>query len=243
MSIRAMQWAWRQSTLSPSERLVLLALCDHAGEDGECWPTTGRLAEKCGLSKQSVQRHLTALADRRLIEKVERRKRADGGLGGWLYRVVFDDRVIVDDVSPWHSRGVTDDESREVSPVIPLRHVTDDESYTEPSVEPSEESSLVVEVVDEFEMFWARYPRRVAKPAAVRAWSKLSREDRVHVLDSIDAQVDYWARTVTDMRFIPHPATWLNQRRFDDELPTEMHNKPAPGMAMVRRLLNEVRDD
>jgi len=33
------------------------------------------------------------------------------------------------------------------------------------------------------------------------------------------AHRDHWARCRTEMRFIPHPTTWLNGERYDDELP------------------------
>lgn len=205
MSIRAMSWAWEQTTASPSERLVLLALCDHAGDDGTCWPTTGRLAEKCGMTKQTVKRHLTALDGRGLIVKLERRTRPDGGLGGWLYQIAYT------------VGGITDD-TREVSPMIPggyyqqcLGGITDDASYKEPSVEPSVEPSIRAH--DGFDLFWAAYPRKVAKPDAQKAWKQVTKK---HDPQVILAGLETYGFS-SDGRFVPYPATWLRRERWLDE--------------------------
>lgn len=76
----------------------------------------------------------------------------------------------------------------------------------EPSFESSEPSA--------FEIFWQAYPRKVGKPAAKKAWG------RVNVLsgDVLDG-LEHWKRSVQwqDTQFIPHPATFLNQRRWEDK--------------------------
>lgn len=46
---------------SGGELLCLLALADWAGEDGICWPSVPRIAEKCRLSDRQVQRVLAGL--------------------------------------------------------------------------------------------------------------------------------------------------------------------------------------
>ena len=74
---------------------------------------------------------------------------------------------------------------------------------------------------DTFTVFWTRYPRKVGKGAAARSWMKLGNagEDLDAILDQCERQCAIWATwTERDRRFIPHPATWLNQRRFEDDL-------------------------
>jgi len=73
----------------------------------------------------------------------------------------------------------------------------------------------------EFVRFWLVYPRHVAKKAALQAWGKLAPtpeqvEQLMVALDAAKRSGD-WLRE--GGRFIPHPATWLNGRRFEDELP------------------------
>ena len=77
MSVRAMAWAWRQQ-LSGPEKLVLMALADHADEDGICWPGNAHIARKCNLSQRSVQRHIKNLIDNGYMT-AHRRYRETGG--------------------------------------------------------------------------------------------------------------------------------------------------------------------
>ena len=68
-----------------------------------------------------------------------------------------------------------------------------------------------------FDQFWTSYPKKVGKEAAKKAF------DRVNVpvetlLAAIERQKcsDQWSRD--NGRYIPNPATWLNQGRWEDEL-------------------------
>lgn len=62
-----------------------------------------------------------------------------------------------------------------------------------------------------FDRFWNVYPRKVARPAARKAWSKLTLADREQATQGV--------RSFTfpeEEKFIPHPATWLNNQRWLD---------------------------
>lgn len=67
---------------------------------------------------------------------------------------------------------------------------------------------------DDFESWWKLYPRRVGKGAAAKAYAKIDIDHSR--LEDITRR---YAESVADTepRFIPHPATWLNERRFDDD--------------------------
>lgn len=67
-----------------------------------------------------------------------------------------------------------------------------------------------------FEQFWAVYPRKVARIAAIKAWNKIKPDDGLvrQMLETIG-----WQRATRQWRegFIPHPTTYLNQGRYLDE--------------------------
>ena len=69
-----------------------------------------------------------------------------------------------------------------------------------------------------FESFWSAYPRKVAKPAAIKAWkaAKIKGADLVAMIDDIRVKqnTDEWLKNKG--QFIPHPSTYLNQRRWED---------------------------
>lgn len=72
-----------------------------------------------------------------------------------------------------------------------------------------------------FNGFWAVYPRRVGKGAAERAWRALrpSPELVEQIVAAVRAQVRQGALGAGDPRYVPHPSTWLNGKRWLDEPP------------------------
>lgn len=67
-----------------------------------------------------------------------------------------------------------------------------------------------------FEQFWAIYPRKIAKKFARKSWERMSAAERQSALDAIPNHVRAWRGK--DTKYIPHPASWLNAGRWDDEL-------------------------
>ena len=69
---------------------------------------------------------------------------------------------------------------------------------------------------DGFLQFWAVYPRRVGRLAAIRAWNKARPDSALlaEILRAVGSQqrTDQWRRG-----YIPNPATWINQGRWEDE--------------------------
>lgn len=72
-------------------------------------------------------------------------------------------------------------------------------------------------IKEKFEIFWNLYPRKVGKDNAYKSWLKLSTEDQSKCIEviPIHSKQDQWAK---EKQFIPHPATWLNQGRWKDDI-------------------------
>lgn len=72
-----------------------------------------------------------------------------------------------------------------------------------------------------FDGFWSAYPRKKAKGAAIKAFARLRADDALQtaMLEAIARQSasDDWKRD--GGKWIPYPATWLNDRRWEDQLP------------------------
>lgn len=75
-----------------------------------------------------------------------------------------------------------------------------------------------------FELFWASYPRKVGKGAAEKSWLRIhpTQELIQAIILAIETQQQSEQWTKNNGEFIPHPATWLNQRRWEDEIRTEV---------------------
>lgn len=70
--------------------------------------------------------------------------------------------------------------------------------------------------------FWPAYPRQVGKGAALFSWLRLgaglSRDAEIELFNAIMDGLERWKSAHKDDEpdFIPHPSTWLNQRRWED---------------------------
>lgn len=75
---------------------------------------------------------------------------------------------------------------------------------------------------DDFEAFWKSYPNRKAKGNAFKAWEKARKAKTLPELDVILSAVEAQKKSHDWLkeggRYIPHPATWLNASRWDDEI-------------------------
>lgn len=84
---------------------------------------------------------------------------------------------------------------------------------------------------DLFPVFWKLYPNKVGKAAAQKAWAKLKVTDELFtvITDGLAKQVVSESWVKDGGKFIPHPSTWLNGKRWEDEvkLSNNVHQFPA----------------
>jgi hypothetical protein len=70
-----------------------------------------------------------------------------------------------------------------------------------------------------FDQFYEQYPRHIGRQKAHASWKALTGEEKEAALADLPRRKAAWDKAGTDHQFIPHPTTWLNQRRWTDELP------------------------
>jgi len=71
-----------------------------------------------------------------------------------------------------------------------------------------------------FDEFWKTYPKKVAKPAAMKAWRRINPNDETFrkIMESVKSQSVSADWTKDGGQYIPHPATYLNGRRWEDDV-------------------------
>lgn len=87
------------------------------------------------------------------------------------------------------------------------------------------EARLAAAVEKAFASFWQMYPRKVGKPMAFKAFNAVYREARASERNALYLKMMSALRAAKGTRgwtkdggeFIPHPTTWLHQRRWEDE--------------------------
>lgn len=107
-------------------------------------------------------------------------------------------------------------------------------------------SRAVNMIPDGFDEFWKAYPKKVAKQDAVRAFKKL--KPNAETVEAIIADVK--ARTShewngKELQYIPHPATYLRGKRWEDETEvTQIAGRSEPDPIVLtdeeERIIDEI---
>ena len=199
MSFQAIRAVLDRSEAKGSARLLLLILAEHLNQNTRrCDPSVATLAREGKTSRRTIPRLLAQLKAAGEIEI-----NAGGGRNHCnSYTITVaenpDKDVTVSEANP--DTRVT----RTIRNQKDISHSADDPAFT---------------------AFWSAYPRKVAKPAALKAWrSAKSRPPLADLLAALDRHKgsEQWQAA----RFVPHPATWINGQRWDDQLPTASEHKP-----------------
>lgn len=84
-----------------------------------------------------------------------------------------------------------------------------------------------------FAAFWSAYPKKTKKPAAQKAFDKIDEALLPDILKAIEGfkKTEQWLSD--EGKYIPHPATWLNDRRWEDELKVSVAYKPSIPIAAL----------
>ena len=83
-----------------------------------------------------------------------------------------------------------------------------------------------IQITSYFEKFWDKVPRKIAKKKCQKIYNNLVKSKEV-TEDELISGMERYAESVkdTDMPFICHATTWLNQGRWEDTIEIKVKNK------------------
>lgn len=95
-----------------------------------------------------------------------------------------------------------------------------------------------------FEDFWKAYPKKADKQKALEVWNKISPNDalRQTILAAIERQKasEQWQKDKG--QYIPLPTTWLNRKRWEDEITPFSSPQADSGYQKSIELIQKERD-
>jgi hypothetical protein len=239
-----------QSDLSPTTRLVLFVLASHLNAVGEsCFPSTRRIALESGLSERSVCTHLD------IAEKEGWIAVSQHGFKGqkWRrneYEPTFQGiQKGTEGGSARYPKGTEPDDKKalkEVQSSRPLRidHKDKEEIYKEEIPQNRDlqihRTGAVSLTTIAFDQFWEIYPRKRGKKPSRDKWRSKQLDSKIEMI-----LIDIENRVQNDERwqdgFIPDPATYINQERWEDELTGGNHGTSRKLCAVDRVIEANVR--
>lgn len=248
MSVRLVERAFRRQDVKGVPKLLLLALAYHADDNGVCWPGGSRLMTWASLRhRRSVYVAIDTLVSAGLVTRLTSGRGRT--TTRYQVRLSSDPTVSSDSPVTTHTQDTAVVTPQSPVVVIPESlGVVTGESHkrsVEPSVEPSvnrhhpdADASASVSTpstktktgtkrktstaTDEgFARFWSAYPKRRSKADAEKAWSSLAPTDDLQgaILAALTWQCRQRDWRKDGGQYVPLPATYLRQRRWEDDPP------------------------
>lgn len=205
-----------------TRKLALICLADYADDGGgTCYPSIRTIARRCCCSESQARRHVHALIESGYVNVEPGTEQ--GGSGSRRYQINLDKLTPCTDATPGtHARGST----HARGPLAPMRETPsthDTRSVINRQLTVSAKRKRSAIASDEFCAFWNAYPKKRDRRKAEKAWNALNPDGEV--IQSMLRALAAWKASPDWQRdggqFIPHPATWINGRRWEDELHAE----------------------
>ncbi len=211
--MKSKAWSWRhaiiKSELPATTRHVLLTLSCYMNELGEgCYPTTKTLASATGLSERAICTHL----DKAHTTGWLGRKRHGFAGQKWAnheYEPSFPEEKGTERGSVRTCEGAEPNDTKALNEV----------QSNSPSTSPIEKPTKQISVQSWFDQFWKAYPRRKSKDGAKRKFQSLLKRgtDPKMIVVGARRYARLCASLGTELQFMKHPTTWLNNGCWEDE--------------------------
>lgn len=235
MSAEAVAYVTKYSPYTGNTFVIHLMIADVVNDThgNEFFMATDNLARKSRASKRTAQRAIdTFVADGFLTLKAPAKQHYPA-VYQFVFRgglpVVYENSGVseshpsepVDNfgsgVTFEHS-GVTNETSGVTScpPEVTPCHPNSNNSNN--SIELNKHTINEVDQPNLFNDFWEQYPRKVGKQKAEKAFNKLDATTQQDALEGITRYTQFWEQQQTALEYIPHPTTWINAARWQDEL-------------------------
>lgn len=177
---------------------------------GQLMTSRKSLSAKTGVQESKIERILTMLKRGQHIEQQGTTKFRLISIVNWSSYQIAEQQ----NEQQMNNRRTADEQQMNtLEEVIPV-------GITE-ECEEGKEKRLAHQQADElFARFWNLYPNKKGKAAAEKAWAKLKADSQLfdRIAEGLARQVVCQAWVKDGGAFIPHPATWLNGRRWEDEV-------------------------
>ena len=193
MSIEAINYALKCPAKNATQKAVLFVLANYSNENNQSYPSISTISRQSCCQYRTVIRALKELEESGFIQKMPRFN--EKGQTSNLYTVGGDniDRGGVTETTPNTKEDTINN--------IKIRGDKKDTPYT-----------------DEFKKWWELYPRKAgSKKEAFKVFQKVLQKEeygRIYIDTEIYAY-NIRLQNLTDVKFIPHPVTWLRQERWE----------------------------
>ena len=95
--------------------------------------------------------------------------------------------------------------------------------YVYVSVSDTDTKDIKEEALRRFETFWDLYGKKISRVKCESKWQKMTEEEQLKAIEVLPRHKKLWD-TYGSYEYVPHPLTWINQKKWEDEITDEMLN-------------------
>ncbi len=225
----------KQIKLTSTQKLILIVVAFRIGKNQDTWLKQSELAEECQITSRQLRTDLKILSEKELIivDKIITKKGKQD-----RYRLVLESL----DYRKWASASVEETTgsglpivggttgsglpegcgsglplgtSENVLEVVEIKEEKREIIFVKDTIETNKKTKA--QSLVRFDEFWEAYPRKISKEVSRKKWATL-KCDKIadEIINNVKARnAGEWKGK--EIQFIPHPSTFLNQKRWTDE--------------------------
>ena len=188
-------------TLKPLARLLFAEITALCNKEGYCWASNQYFADLYEVDKTTVSGWIGQLKTRGYLTVQLEYKEGSKQI---LNRYMKINGEGIDEI-------INTPLQKDVDPI---------DQKTKVNTKTNTKTNITVNSIGDFDSFWRFYPRKAGKEAARKAWLKLRPEQHIMqmIADNVKERVDKGEWRKDNQSFILHASTYLNQKRWEDEV-------------------------
>jgi DNA-binding transcriptional regulator YhcF (GntR family) len=196
---------------NPTAKVILIALSTYCNAKGHCFPSQQTLANDTLLNVRTVVRAIHWLEDNGYLRVTRQHNKPNFYAMTSMEEDMTNENIKKnvprhDNLSPEVVSNITKLDIASSSKANTTSH----DKLAHPNDTPV------------FQVFWQSYPRRIGKGAARTAFKKaLKFSTADEIIQGATAYAAHCEEMGTEKQYIPHPSTWLNGERWEDDLESE----------------------
>lgn len=245
MSLDATRYAWKNKNVKGNAKFILVALADRADENHQCWPSVDRLREDTGLDRKTIHACLNLLETKKIIVRIGSKNRCNlykiigisnredestytnigtselstiktscAEIGTGTYTEIGTSGAEPETTS---CTNIGTSSCTDIG--IQTYQLTDQLLIKKESKKKKELNQWFIDI------FWPVVVNKVGRKKTKAAFDKVAIDEpfvkmmAAKYVDLVDWRVQM-GRLGAFAPELPHPATWVNQHRWEDELTT-----------------------
>jgi phage replication O-like protein O len=194
------------------------------------WLSLSQFSKSTGLDRRLVHRAIKKLDEKKMlvIQRDDSQRPKYGFQKNYQeWKLSSKEMTVI-----YTDDGVSSKEMTKVS----SKEIPTKENLQKKTIQKKNTCSSVDEPPCDFDIFWKEYPRKTGKGAARKSWKKIKSPkatlDKIIAALAWQKKSEQWTRD--NGQYIPHPSTYLNQERWEDEPDGNPANGPRPANVFLQ---------